>query len=875
MAAEFEKKVSVIIPVYNVEAYLSGCLDSLVNQTIDKSQMEVILVNDSSTDSSLEICNEYAEKYPFFHVFTTPNGGCSRARNFALEHVQGKYIFYLDSDDTYTINVLKDVSEFFDEHYDEVDLVTFKIVPVFKGKRKRVHYRYKTLTETGVYDLTDDENIFISQTNVDIAVKNLGDENILFDTTPNFRQEDQKYCMDILRSKMKIGYVDGCEYLYESNPQSIVSTFSPLTLFDATTAKWEEIFASFPDGVPKYFQALFVNDILWKLQADILLPYHLEGKDYDDGVARIKNLLKMVDNDVILKHPDGKLMNKFYFIKMKNGDSIKLETGDMLRLTCGEETIYETENVLIAISKFKIHSNGKLEICGHLFSPVLIFSSKPEMYVNLNGKLIDTDLYDSSFCYSMAKVRNNNAWGFRFVFDTTEDISFGFKVLLDGKEIETDILCGGWVPFNKAVNNNEIVIDNKKCTLTDSRFVIKNIDEKQSRKFKLKKAFSFFPKKLKVFLVRLLNLIIPFGRVWLYHDCKTSPKDNGYYQFIHDFQIKDGVKRYYVVNGNIDDVRKNFTPEQQKYLVEFRSYRHKFLYLAAEKVITAFIEKVNYIPFFDDIYKYYMDLFTADVIYLQHGVLHAHTPWKYSYDRLNVTAEVISTHYEVENFTKNYCFPETALIKSKMPRYDFVDIQDNNSRRILLAPSWRKYLIKLAGDGSWIPTPDKFLNSDYYKRTMEFLNSDELYTLLEENDWYLDFKPHPIFSVYNDYFVTTNPRVNIPESADISDYKVLITDYSSFVFDFVYLERAIVYFLPDYREFKAGLNDYREVDLPFEDGFGEFTQNKDEAVAALKKIIENNGKAVAPFDERNAGFFFNKEQNSRDKIYEAVTGNFA
>ncbi len=872
---EFDKKVSVIIPVYNVEEYLSGCLESLVNQTIEKDEMEVILIDDSSTDSSLEICNKYAAQYPFFHVFSIPNGGCSRARNFGIEQVHGKYIFYLDSDDTYTENVLKDVSEFFDEHYDEIDLATFKIVPVFKGKRKRVHYRYRTLNETGVYDLTDDENIFISQTTMNIAVKNLGDENKLFDTTPNMKQEDQMYCIDILRDKMKIGYVDGCEYLYESNPQSAVTTFSPLTLFDLITQKWEELFASFPNGVPRYIQALFVNDILWKLQADILLPYHLDGKDYDEGVARIANLLKMIDNEVILKHPDGKLMNKFYFIKMKNGDNIKFERDEMLRLTCGDETIFEAENIMVAINKFKIHPNDKVEVCGHLFSPVLIFSSKPEFYVNLNGKLQEIDLYESSFCYSMAKVRNNNAWGFRFVFDTKEDISFGFKVLIDGIEANTEIICGGWLVFNKAIGRTEYVALGKKCTLTDSRFIIKNVTDKQEKAYKAKDLFKFFPKRLKVVLVRLLNLIIPFGRVWLYHDCKTASKDNGYFQYIHDFEKKDGIKRYYVVNGDINTVKDMFTPEQQKYLVQFRSYKHKLLYLAAEKVITAFIEKVNYIPFFDDIYKYYADLFTGDVIYLQHGVLHAHMPWKYSYDRLNVTAEVISTHYEVENFTKNYCFPETALIKSKMPRYDFVDVTENNSKRILFAPSWRKYLIKLAGDGSWIPTPDKFLNSDYYKRTIEFLNSDELRNLLEENDWYLDFKPHPIFSIYNDYFKTDNPRVNIPESATISDYKVLITDYSSFVFDFVYLERAIVYFLPDYREFKAGLNDYREVDIPFEDGFGQFTQNKDEAIAALSAVIKNDGKAIAPFDERNAGFFFNREQNSREKIYEAMTGYFA
>ncbi len=872
---EFNKKASVIIPVYNNEELISKTLDSIVSQTMEKESIEAIVIDSSSTDSSLDICTSYAREYSFFRVYSIPNEGTSRARNFALEQAKGKYIFYLDAEDTYSENVLEKVTDFFDNHYNDVDLVTFKTVPIKNGKRKDLHPRYQVLKDSGVYDLSADENTFISQCDINTAVKNTGDANVLFDATPNLKQEAMLYCTEILKNKMKLGYVDGCEYLSNGAAKIDSADFSPLSIFDIITDKWEALFKAYTEDLPKYIQALFINDILWKLNNDILLPYHLDNKGFEASLARIKKLLQRIDDEIILNFPVKELTNKIYFIKMKHGDKITFEHSDKLSLVVDKKVMFEADRITVNINKFKIHSNNKLEICGHLSSPVFDFSPMPQLYINLKGKLQEAELYESSFCYNSAKVKNNTAWGFRCVLDTKNDISLGFKVLLDNKELDTEINCSERVAFNKKINRTEYAIKNKKCTLTNNRFIIKNISDKEVLKFKIKEAFKYFPKNIKIFVVRLLNLVIPFGRVWLYHDCNTSKKDNGYYQFIHDFEIKDGVKRYYVVNGSIDKVKDMFTPEQQKYLVTFRSDRHKLLYLASEKVITAFIENVNYIPFFDDVYKYYMDLFNADVIYLQHGVLHAHLPWKYSYDRLDVTAEVISTHYEVENFTKNYCFPETALIKSKMPRYDFVDITENNNKRILFAPSWRKYLIKLAGDGSWIPTPDKFLNSDYYKRTMEFLNSEELHSLLEENDWYLDFKPHPIFSIYNDYFKTSSPRINIPESATVSDYKVLITDYSSFVFDFVYLERAIVYFLPDYREFKSGLNDYREVDIPFENGFGQFTQNKDEAIAALAAIIKNNGEAISPFNERNAGFFFNKEKNSRDKIYEAATGYFA
>lgn len=104
---------------------------------------------------------------------------------------------------------------------------------------------------------------------------------------------------------------------------------------------------------------------------------------------------------------------------------------------------------------------------------------------------------------------------------------------------------------------------------------------------------------------------MPKKRIWLYHDCKGVGVDNAYYQFVHDFSIDDDVERYYVVNGSVDAVKDKFTPEQQKNLIAFRSTKHKLIYLNAEKIITAFIEKENYLPYFSDIYPEYIDLFRA------------------------------------------------------------------------------------------------------------------------------------------------------------------------------------------------------------------------------------------------------------------------
>lgn len=90
-------KVSIIVPVYNVEAYLAKCLDSLVNQTL--KEIEIIVVNDGSPDNSKKIIDTYSNKYDNIHAFDKENGGLSDARNFGIKKAKGEYIAFVDSDD--------------------------------------------------------------------------------------------------------------------------------------------------------------------------------------------------------------------------------------------------------------------------------------------------------------------------------------------------------------------------------------------------------------------------------------------------------------------------------------------------------------------------------------------------------------------------------------------------------------------------------------------------------------------------------------------------------------------------------------------------------------------------------------------------------
>ncbi len=113
-------KVSVIVPVYNTSKYLVKCFDSLLAQTLD--ELEIIVVNDGSTDDSQKIIDEFASKSDKIKPFEKPNGGLSDARNFGIERSSGEFIGFVDSDDYVSAEMFEQMYEKALEHEAEIVL---------------------------------------------------------------------------------------------------------------------------------------------------------------------------------------------------------------------------------------------------------------------------------------------------------------------------------------------------------------------------------------------------------------------------------------------------------------------------------------------------------------------------------------------------------------------------------------------------------------------------------------------------------------------------------------------------------------------------------------------------------------------------------
>lgn len=128
-------KLSIILPVYNVENFIADCFDSLLNQDLDKSEYEIICVDDGSPDNSYKVIEEYQSRNENIRLIRQQNGGVSTARNNGLKEANGKYVWYIDPDDYILPNCLKKIISAMEEH--DADVCTFNYKEVAENSSSK------------------------------------------------------------------------------------------------------------------------------------------------------------------------------------------------------------------------------------------------------------------------------------------------------------------------------------------------------------------------------------------------------------------------------------------------------------------------------------------------------------------------------------------------------------------------------------------------------------------------------------------------------------------------------------------------------------------------------------------------------------------
>ena len=286
--------ISIIVPIYNAERYLNRCIKSLINQT--KENIEFILVNDGSTDSSEEIIKSYKDKR--IKYFKNKNQGIGKTRNFGMQKATGKYIMFLDSDDYLSTNACDEL--FSKAEKDNLDLVINNFYRVEEETEKKVEVIIPEFKNT---TLKDNKRLLLD---VNLAPWNklykrelLKKNKIQF--VEDLKYEDDPFVVEAMDKAKKIGYIKKFLNYYVIHKNS------------ETTVRDEKIFdiIEIVDKMRKYFsKRKEFTETVDKLSVRILTNYTIQQRvqqDKEVGMQFIDRAFQYMKANI----PDYK-DNKYY-----------------------------------------------------------------------------------------------------------------------------------------------------------------------------------------------------------------------------------------------------------------------------------------------------------------------------------------------------------------------------------------------------------------------------------------------------------------------------------------------------------------------------------------------------------------------------------
>ncbi|WP_099205072.1 glycosyltransferase family 2 protein [Scatolibacter rhodanostii] len=213
--------LSIIVPVYNTEKYLEQCLESLIRQNALNIEIEIIVINDGSTDNSKQILDQYQKTYPdIIKVYNQVNAGLSEARNTGIRHAQGQYIGFVDSDDYVNQDMFRLLYEKIKQA--DFDIVVSDIVYTFTDRQVQISSQVKE-------DIIDKDKIKASMLTIYPTVwnklfkKELFEKDVLF--TKGVWFEDCDFLYRLYPYINKIGVVPEACYYYRQREDAITYTY--------------------------------------------------------------------------------------------------------------------------------------------------------------------------------------------------------------------------------------------------------------------------------------------------------------------------------------------------------------------------------------------------------------------------------------------------------------------------------------------------------------------------------------------------------------------------------------------------------------------------------------------------------------------------
>ena len=903
---QYKYDFSVVMAVYNAEAYLREAVDSIIRQTLGFSHIQLILVNDGSKDKSGEICDEYKEKYPDnIVVIHKENGGVSSARNAGLSFVEGRYLNFMDSDDKMDLSAFQKVRRFFQKHEDETDVVC---IPMrFFGAQSGEHIQNsKFQIRKEVINLYEHPYVTNLSSSASFFCTS-STKGIEFDTRLT-SCEDAKYCLNILMQKMTLGLIPNVTYWYrrrltgeKSATQTAVwreSWYLPqLRLFhiwalDTAKKQFGEI--------PKFVQYEVMYDLQWKLYQAKIPAGVLTPSQYSEYKGLLFRIIKRIDDEVILQSGSLTESKKLFLICKKNEDSTEhscrytktKRRSKVLKdgISVGDIVFRFSDTCTIKVSKMdtfldflQIDRRSKsctLEGFHHING---IREKKIKPVVLVNGQIIECE-----------EIERKNRREVLLEEPITETIGFRCRIPLhDRKALLTPALLvddiiimrkaykfGRFFPLSDIYSNAYAINNNHFITLKNSMICITGKPswvKKTVRECTL--LAEIWKKNLtggrKAVAGRIFyHAYMPFKRkkIWILSDRLMKADDNGeaMFRYLSEHPPKN-TSVYFAINDNSKDYKR--LSSVGKCLCSM-SFKHKLLHLVSDVIISSQADNVRN-PFmgYHDALR---DLLCHQkFVFLQHGVIKDDlSDWLDRYNQ-DIDGFVTSAAREAKSIEEgDYHYDEGQVWLTGLPRFDLLYREEK--KWITVMPTWRKYLVTVSDGktGQW-GVAQNFEDSEFFKFYNELLNSERLLKVLKLQGYTLVFFPHPNLQGFVNKFSHDERVIFLPPETSYREIyaksNLVLTDYSSAVFDFAYLRKPIIYAQFDKEEFFSGAHTFSKGYFDYErDGFGEVAYDIDGTISMIEKYVKNGCVLTDNYRNRIDSFFAFNDKKNCQRVLEKV-----
>lgn len=888
---------SVVIPVYNGEDFVAEAIQSVLDQTIDPHEVEVVVVDDGSEDSTGSILDEYAAQDGRVVALHQPNGGVSVALNSGVDAARGKYVGFLGSDDRLSENTLEAVGNFFAEHEDECDLVAIPLMMF--GARRGPHWNNRNrFATTRVIDVSREWNTpQAAGGGTFIKSVVLKDPGLRFDPRL-FISEDQTLNTLVILRKMAYGVVAEATYYNRRHAVggSLVSssqfrrefyTDIPRYAYQRVLDAGREMYGQ----APRYVQAMVAYDLSWRFRADLAAMDPDLEPDYRD---LLRGLLRQLDVGVILAQR-APVEVRLSMLSMRAGVPIRdLVERRGTTYFVGDKPVYSLEAkprarhrpVRCDIEFFEVHGDRVL-VDGVFRLPEL---DDFDLHFEVGGRR-----------YPVERVHDPRPVRSSYGNEVAAAVPFHVQVELRAGELLTPMVRAGHdaadggiaVPVQPLMHRftgfsgRSDAFYYRRLGRTvfrrQRRFSVERVDlgllEVLRAEAGVFRRAARAGAKAQVLAMRagaIARRALRRREIWLMADHKSEAGDNAEAMFRHlCAQPRPGVVPYFVLRKDADEYAEL---KRLGKVVVPGSRAHLRAYLDAAVVMNSAGD--NYM--LDPLGRrrtYLNDLLSHRSVFLQHGVTKDdQSAW------LNRRAKgfdlfVTSSPAERDSIVQgDYGYRPDQVALTGLPRFD--RLVSRPDRLLVLAPTWRKALSgPLDPETGRVGKSERFAESDYLAYWQSVISDPRLNAVMAERGFTGILALHPSHSAEHSTFAPSE-RISIsPYPHDYRDLfsrgSVLVTDYSSVAFDFAYLRKPVVYAQGDRDEFFQS-HLYSEGYFSYErDGFGPVVKTVPELVDSLVDLVGTSCEMQPEYRDRADRFFAFSGGGNCERLCRAIEGSLA